>query len=141
MYGPGSGGGSSGGYSGGGGGYGGRGGGRDSGGGDGGGGGRGRGDGPRQFTPRGQMSGGANQRPPLTDLAPGMKLMFEPRAPIEYKPTYLKKSNPPYTGCAQYAELFEKTPPQATTPCEPPAVRKERLRENVSSFYLADLYR
>ena len=89
----------------------------------------------RQFTPRGQMSGGANQRPPLMDLAPGMKLMFEPRPPIPYMPppSLSKKPAPPYTGIAQYASLFDKEPPPpAVVSVETPHQRKVRLRQQVN---------
>lgn len=91
----------------------------------------------RQFTPRGQMSGGANQRPPLMDLAPGMKLMFEPRPPIPYMPPPMltKKPTPPYTGIAQYAALFEKdAPPTSISTVETPHQRKDRLRQQVTSI-------
>lgn len=89
----------------------------------------------RQFTPRGQMSGGGNQRPPLTDLAPGMKLMFEPRMPLEYKPPLLlsKRPNPPCTGISAFLspDLFEKEAPPPPPPIELPSERKERLRLHV----------
>lgn len=88
----------------------------------------------RQMTPRGQMSGGANQRPPLADLAPGMKLMFEPRPPLEFKPApalLMKKPPTPYSGIAQFTSLFETEPPPPVKPIETPAERKERRRQQL----------
>eukprot|EP01041_Mallomonas_annulata_P012567 gene12567-26463_t len=83
-----------------------------------------RGGGDRRMTPRGQMSGGANQRPPLSDLPPNMKLMFEPRPPLQYKPLLAKPSMPQYTGIAALVKEFETTPPPVPIPFETPRDRK-----------------
>ncbi len=96
-----------------------------------GGGGGGSGRGPpqvRKYTPPGSMSAGANQRPPLTDLPPHLKPMFEPDHPIEWKPLSKKKiynNNPhhsglPITGVAKWTDMFEKTPPPLKEPFVPP---------------------
>lgn len=87
----------------------------------------------RQMTPRGQMSGGANQRPPLADLVPGMRLMFEPKYAFEYKlpVNTRKKENPPYTGIGSLVQLFEITPSPLNKPSETQEETKERLRANL----------
>mmetsp|Transcript_740 Transcript_740/g.726 ORF Transcript_740/g.726 Transcript_740/m.726 type:complete len:459 (+) Transcript_740:69-1445(+) len=86
--------------------------------------------GERRTTPRGQMSGGANQRPPLADLPPNMKMMFEPRPPLEYKPPLIKRKMPGYTGIANLLNEFELvTPP--IVPVELPKDRKLKVREQL----------
>jgi len=82
------------------------------------------------MTPRGQMSAGANQRPPLSDLPPNMKMMFEPRPPLPHKPPQVKRKMPPYTGISQYTSLFEKETPKKPE-VENPKERKQRLREQL----------
>eukprot|EP00602_Paraphysomonas_sp_CaronLab_P007301 CAMPEP_0185035296 /NCGR_PEP_ID=MMETSP1103-20130426/26413_1 /TAXON_ID=36769 /ORGANISM="Paraphysomonas bandaiensis, Strain Caron Lab Isolate" /LENGTH=354 /DNA_ID=CAMNT_0027572309 /DNA_START=43 /DNA_END=1108 /DNA_ORIENTATION=+ len=90
----------------------------------------GRGGGDRKMTPRGQMSAGANQRPPLSDLPPNMKMMFEPRPPLPHKPPMTKRKMPPYTGISQYIPLFEKETPEKPI-VENPKERKKRLSEQL----------
>ena len=102
--------------------------------GGGGGGGRGGGRGDsnaRRFTPRGEMSGGSNQRPPLIDLPPGMREMFQPNQPIECKPKFVKKKMPPYTGISQYTSLFEIDAPPKREKSLLPAERKALQREQL----------
>ena len=97
----------------------------------GGGGGRGFGGRERRYTPRGEMSGGSNQRPPLLDLPPQLKMMFEPNPPIEHKPLIIKKSCRPLTGISAYADFFERGPPpereKFLLPAERKAIQQERL--------------
>ena len=80
----------------------------------------------RKYTPPGQMSGGANQRPPLQDLLPHMKAMFDPDPPIESKPPMPEKvisSGERLTGIAAFItpDLFEKTTPEKE-PFVPPKI-------------------
>jgi len=37
-----------------------------------------------------------------------LRMMFEPRQMIQYKPAIVKRPMPPYTGIASYTHLFEK---------------------------------
>lgn len=79
------------------------------------------------MTPRGQMSGGANQRPPLSDLPIHLKAMFEPRMPIPPARKITKKQMPPYTGVAALVGLFEtEAAPSAPEPPAPAELKKER---------------
>ena len=47
---------------------------------------------------RGGGASTANQRPALQDLPPNLKMMFEPRPPLEFKEPIIKPRCPPYTG-------------------------------------------
>lgn len=72
------------------------------------------------------MSGGANQRPPLQDLLPHMKAMFDPDPPIESKPPMPEKvisSGERLIGIAAFItpDLFEKTTPEKE-PFVPPKI-------------------
>jgi len=58
----------------------------------------------------------------------GMKIMFEPRPPLEYKPPIIKQKLPPYTGVSAFLDSFEKTPPPERILFETPRDRKIRLR-------------
>lgn len=60
------------------------------------------------------MSGGANQRPPLLDLPPQFKLMFEPNVELKFKPPIVKRKMHPLTGISAILKqnIFEtSTPP------------------------------
>ena len=72
------------------------------------------------------MSGGANQRPPLSDLPFHLKAMFEPRPPIRPAKSMVKKRMPPYTGIAGYLSQFEMEPPPPEPHKELPAEIKAR---------------
>lgn len=91
------------------------------------------------MTPRGQMSAGANQRPPLSDLPPNMKMMFEPRPPVEHKPLLEKRKMPPYTGIAQFVQAFETTPAPPKDTFETPKERKARQHEELKKLHLEKL--
>ena len=76
--------------------------------------------------PHSEMSGGANQRPPLQDLLPHMKAMFDPDPPIDWKPPMSEKvisSGERLTGIAAFItpDLFEKTTPEKE-PFVPPKI-------------------
>lgn len=99
------------------------------------------------YQPRGHMSAGANQRPPLSDLATSkislwlwcdfliilsdLKLMFEPRAPIQYAKPIVKRKMPPYSGIGQYIKKFELETPPLPPKGELPAERKAKEHEEL----------
>lgn len=59
-----------------------------------------------------------------------MKMMFEPRPPLEYKPPLIKRKMPGYTGIANLLNEFELvTPP--IVPVELPKDRKLKVREQL----------
>jgi U1 small nuclear ribonucleoprotein 70kDa len=59
-----------------------------------------------------------------------MKMMFEPRPPIEHKPPVVKRKMPPYSGIGHLVHEFELiTPP--VVPVELPKDRKLRIREQL----------
>jgi hypothetical protein len=93
-------------------------------------------------------------KPPLLDLPPrkfcslfvsgngglflcfvDFRIMFEPVAPLEYKPPLQKRSLPPYTGVSQYLSLFEKEEPSKPKPFETPLERKKALREKMLKLH------
>lgn len=80
------------------------------------------------MTPRGEMSGG-NQRPPLSDLPPGMKSMFDARPPVQH-PTHAVsvRKMPAYSGMATYAQAFETVPAPARALVETPIDRAARVK-------------
>jgi U1 small nuclear ribonucleoprotein len=89
--------------------------------------------GPRGFQRGGQS---ASSRPPLLDLPPNIRAMFEPRYPVEFKKPILPKEEPPkYTGISQYTNLFEKTAPPPVPPFEAPAERKKNRRERLIKLH------
>ena len=54
-----------------------------------------------------------------------MKAMFEPSAPIEYKPAIVKRRMPPYTGMAAFVtDVFETTKPEPRGTFETPYMRQ-----------------
>ena len=59
-----------------------------------------------------------------------MKLMFEPRPPLEHKPKLVKRKMPPYTGIGQYVNLFELVQPEVAV-VENVKDRKLRIREEL----------
>jgi hypothetical protein len=63
------------------------------------------------------------------------RIMFEPVAPLEYKPPLQKRSLPPYTGVSQYLSLFEKEEPSKPKPFETPLERKKALREKMLKLH------
>lgn len=82
------------------------------------------------MTPRGQMSGGANQRPPISDLPMHMKGMFDPRPPIKPAKKIAKKQMPPYSGIGAFVSQFELVPPLPEPKPEPQAeVKANRKAE------------
>ena len=48
------------------------------------------------------MSGGANQRPPLLDLPPHFKVMFDAGPPLKYAAPLKKKKMPPLGGVGAF---------------------------------------
>jgi hypothetical protein len=61
--------------------------------------------------------------------------MFEPFAPIEFKPPIQKPALPPYTGIAQYLQLFETTEPPKPKVFETPLQRKQKLKEKILKLH------
>lgn len=59
-----------------------------------------------------------------------MKMMFEPRPPIAFKPPVVKRKMPPYSGIASLTDLFETVTPEVEI-AELPKDRKLRLREEL----------
>lgn len=68
-----------------------------------------------------------------TGLTPNLLKLFEPRPPLEYKPPPEKRKCPPYTGMAQYVNLFaEPGDPEYAPPVpevETPAQRRARIHK------------
>ncbi|GAB2283081.1 hypothetical protein Dimus_017613 [Dionaea muscipula] len=68
-----------------------------------------------------------------TGLTPTLLKLFEPRAPLEFKPPPEKRKCPPYSGMAQFVSLFvEKDDPQYAPPVqkgETPAERRARIQK------------
>jgi hypothetical protein len=60
-----------------------------------------------------------------------MKLMFEPRPPLEPKAKLVKRKMPPYTGISQYTAAFELIQPDMPV-VELPKDRKLRLIEELN---------
>ncbi|CAK4083117.1 unnamed protein product [Aphanomyces euteiches] len=81
----------------------------------------------RKATPKGQMSS-SGMGPAITHLPLHMKVLFEPRPPIEYIPPPVKRKMPPYTGIAEVINEFEVTEPPPRTVSETPKQRKDRIR-------------
>jgi len=75
-----------------------------------------------------------SQRPPLMELPPNLKLMFEPLAPLEFKPPENKPNLPPYSGVSQYVSLFETNSPPKPKPFETPAEKKEKAKERLQKL-------
>jgi hypothetical protein len=68
------------------------------------------------------MSGGANQRPPLLDLPPQFKLMFEPNTDLIFKAPIVKRKMPPLTGISDILKqgLFEASSSPVSEKSIPP---------------------
>ncbi|CAA0839571.1 U1 small nuclear ribonucleoprotein 70 kDa [Striga hermonthica] len=68
-----------------------------------------------------------------TGLTPNLLKLFEPRPPLEYKPSPDKRKCPPYTGMAQFVGKFaEPGDPQYAAPVlkgETPAERRARIHQ------------
>ncbi len=60
--------------------------------------------------------------------------MFEPRPPLEYKPPIVRKEAKPYSGVAQYRNLFVTASPPPRETFEPPAARKKRIKEQLQNL-------
>ena len=80
----------------------------------------------RKATPKGQMSN-SGMGPAISHLPIQLKLLFEPRPPLEFKPPLTKRKMPPYSGINQYLSAFETTDPPARVLEETPAQRKEKI--------------
>jgi len=63
-----------------------------------------------------------------------MKLMFEPRPPLEHKPPLVKRKMPPYTGVANWISCFEKDPPPLRVTMETPREKKLRLKAELKKI-------
>ena len=62
--------------------------------------------------------------------------MFAARPKLQYKPPIQgKKELPSYTGISQYVSCFEKGPPPPPTVFVPPAERKEKLKEKLTTLH------
>eukprot|EP01038_Epipyxis_sp_PR26KG_P010583 gene10583-14216_t len=86
----------------------------------------------RVFTPKGQMSSGANQRSALQDLPPNLRMMFEPRViPIPSIIQKEEKKLPPYNGIGQFVSLFEKVVPPPAVPIPTLQDRKNKMKEKM----------
>lgn len=59
--------------------------------------------------------------------------MFEPRNFIPFKMPPAERTLPPYTGIAQYVNLFEKTPPPPVEPFVPPEEVKKQMKEKMAA--------
>lgn len=81
----------------------------------------------RKATPKGQMSN-SGMGPAISHLPIQLKLLFEPRAPLEFKPPLIKRKLRPYTGLSAYTSEFETTDPPTRVCQETPAERKEKLK-------------
>ncbi|XP_065015972.1 U1 small nuclear ribonucleoprotein 70 kDa-like [Musa acuminata AAA Group] len=68
-----------------------------------------------------------------TGLTTNLLKLFEPRAPLEYKPPVEKRKCPPYTGMAQFVSQFaEPSDPEYAPPVikgETPTERRARIRK------------
>ena len=96
--------------------------------------------------PRGQMATSASSKPPLSDLTPQMRNMFQPRPPIEFKKPIGRRVFKPEkeqtfaqkqyacTGLAGYLSVFEKEAPPPKEPFELPAEKKKRVREQLAQL-------
>lgn len=81
----------------------------------------------RKATPKGQMSN-SGMGPAISHLPIQLKLLFEPRPPLEFKAPLIKRKLPPYTGICQYISEFETTDPPARVFQETPIERKEKMK-------------
>lgn len=57
----------------------------------------------RKMTPKGQMSN-SGMGPAITHLPVHLKALFEPNAPLEFRPKIVKRKMPPYSGLATFAD-------------------------------------
>lgn len=57
----------------------------------------------RKMTPKGQMSG-SGMGPAISHLPMHLKSLFEPNAPLEFKPKLVKRKMPPYEGMAAFVD-------------------------------------
>ena len=92
------------------------------------------------------MATSASSKPPLSDLNPQMRNMFQPRPPLEYKkpqgPRVFKPEKEQTaaqkqyacTGLAGYLSVFEKVAPPPKEPFELPAEKKKRVREQLAQL-------
>lgn len=58
----------------------------------------------RKMTPKGQMSN-SGMGPAISHLPMHLKALFEPNAPLEYKPKIVKRKMPPYEGVGAFSNL------------------------------------
>lgn len=61
--------------------------------------------------------------------------MFDPQAPIIFKPPVTKKEQLPMTGIGSLVGLFETTPAPKPKPFEAPAERKKKTRERMQKLH------
>ena len=89
------------------------------------------------MTPKGQMAFGGG--PPITHLPPAMKAMFQPGPPLIFREKIVKRRPTPYTGVAQYLELFEATAPPERETHETPRERRAKVKAEKAAQHAADL--
>ena len=92
------------------------------------------------------MATSASSKPPLSDLTPQMRNMFQPRPPLEFKKPVGRRVFKPEkeqtpaqkqyacTGLAGYLSVFEKEAPPPVEPFELPAEKKKRVREQLAQL-------
>jgi U1 small nuclear ribonucleoprotein len=73
------------------------------------------------------MSGNGSG-PAIAHLPPNFRIMFDPRAPIEFKPPIVKRTMPPLLGISQFTDQFETTEVPERIIFETPRQRQERKR-------------
>lgn len=85
----------------------------------------------RRATPKGQMSN-SGLGPAIANLPIQLKSLFEPRAPLDYKPPLRKRKMPPYAGLCSadgsdyFLKQFETVTPPVREVHETPLERKTR---------------
>jgi U1 small nuclear ribonucleoprotein len=58
-------------------------------------------------------------------------MMFEPLAPLEFKPPLERRALPTYSGVSKYSSLFETGEPPKPRPFETPIERKAKAKERL----------
>jgi hypothetical protein len=59
--------------------------------------------------------------------------MFAPRGMLQFRKPVEERKLPPYTGIAQYTNLFETVPPPPPQPVETPLQRKIHMKEKLQA--------
>lgn len=61
--------------------------------------------------------------------------MFEPLAPVEFKPPVLKREMPPYSGISSFVHAFETGPPPPPKAFETPQERKQKIKAKMLQLH------